>query len=94
HTPRTHSPLMSLGCAQNADGSLKDAADIVWHNDVDSVHPISSPVASTSVPGTHPFFDKANRFERVAGPRGGSPPRRSARTHLPSKRMVDPNNVE
>ncbi|KAJ7196637.1 hypothetical protein GGX14DRAFT_672205 [Mycena pura] len=41
----------ALGCAQNADGSLTDAADIVWHNDP-RIRSLIKPTASNASPGT------------------------------------------
>jgi hypothetical protein len=83
-----------LGCAQNPDGSLRDASEIEFFNDVDDTVPISGPSPSASRP-VHPLFTKVRPFERVAGVRRFSPhPRRSSRTSRPSARAKDPNNAE
>ncbi|KAJ7829842.1 hypothetical protein B0H13DRAFT_2213484 [Mycena leptocephala] len=83
-----------LGCAQNPDGSLRDASEIEFFNDVDDTVPISGPSPSASRP-VHPLFTKVRPFERVAGVRRSSPhPRRSSRTSRPSARAKDPNNAE
>lgn len=37
----------TLGCAQNDDGSLRNASDIVWYNDVDDSAPLASSAAAT-----------------------------------------------
>ncbi|KAJ6534813.1 hypothetical protein B0H19DRAFT_1080237 [Mycena capillaripes] len=36
------------GCAQNADGSLRDASDIQWYNDAADEHPISGASSSNA----------------------------------------------
>lgn len=77
----------ALGCAQNADGSLRDAKDIDFFEDRDDEHPISGPTASSSK--VHPFFTgSAKPVGKVAGSR------RSARKPQPSNRLTDPNNAE
>ncbi|KAJ7767712.1 hypothetical protein B0H16DRAFT_1453332 [Mycena metata] len=79
----------ALGCAQNFDGSLRDAADIVFYQDRDDEHPISAPAASSSTRKIHGFFTGATKpVGKVAGSR------RSARTSQPSGRLTDPNNAE
>lgn len=59
-----------LGCAQNADGSLRDASDIKWYNDADE-HPISGPSSSSasgSAASLHPIFTKGVRpLDKVGG---------------------------
>ncbi|KAJ6573228.1 hypothetical protein B0H10DRAFT_2105571 [Mycena sp. CBHHK59/15] len=79
-----------LGCAQNPDGSLRDASEIQFFNDVDDQHPISGPLpARTSSSGIHAFFTGAARpVGKVVGSR------RSSRTSRPSARVTDPNNAE
>jgi hypothetical protein len=84
-------------CALGPDGKLLDASEIVWVNDPDDPMPIApiqqAGVDTTALPPkssvTHPFF------------RGDPPPvvmiagsRRSARVPQPSKRALDPDNVE
>ncbi|KAJ7106433.1 hypothetical protein C8R43DRAFT_906248 [Mycena crocata] len=79
----------ALGCAQNADGSLRDASQITFYNDRDDDVPITGPEASSSTQ-LHPFFTgSAKPLGKVAGSR-----RRSSRTTRPSARMADPNNAE
>ncbi|KAJ6474858.1 hypothetical protein C8R45DRAFT_1160058, partial [Mycena sanguinolenta] len=76
-----------LGCAQKADGTLRDASEINWFNDRDDEQPTSGPAASSFQP--HPFFTgTAKPVGKIAGAR------RSARTTRPSARMIDPNNAE
>ncbi|KAJ7893874.1 hypothetical protein B0H14DRAFT_3427171 [Mycena olivaceomarginata] len=67
-----------LGCAQNSDGSLREAADIQWYNDVDDERPISGPSsgASTSTAPLHPIFTNIRPLAK------------------PSARAADPNNAE
>ena len=76
-------------CALGPDGKLLDASEIVWVNDPDDLMPIASAAVDATVLPPHPFF------------RGGPPPavmvagsRRSARVPQPSKRALDPDNVE
>ncbi|KAJ7193210.1 hypothetical protein GGX14DRAFT_325415, partial [Mycena pura] len=78
----------NLGCAQNSDGSLRDASQIQFFNDVDDEQSISGPPsASSSV--LHPFFTgNAHPVGIVAGSR------RSGRKPRPSARLVDPDNAE
>ncbi|KAJ7308729.1 hypothetical protein DFH08DRAFT_656603, partial [Mycena albidolilacea] len=84
-----------LGCAQNSDGSLCEAADIQWFNDVDDERPISGPSsgASTSTAPLYPIFTNIRPPTKVAGPRRFSP-RCSSRATKPSARTADPNNAE
>ncbi|KAJ7668067.1 hypothetical protein B0H17DRAFT_1210132 [Mycena rosella] len=86
----------ALGCAQNEDGSLRDASQILWYNDVDDEHSISGPppasTASSSRP-LAPIFTRAKPVGKVAGSRRSSP-RRSSRASRPSARAIDPNNAE
>ncbi|KAJ6596097.1 hypothetical protein B0H10DRAFT_1960212 [Mycena sp. CBHHK59/15] len=88
---------MEEGCAQNADGSLRDASEIQWYNGAADEHPISGPSsssASTSATPLHPIFTNGVRpLDKVGGVRRSSP-RRSSRTSKPSARAVDPNNAE
>jgi hypothetical protein len=46
---------MSDQCAVGPDGHLKDASEIVWHNDPDDEEPISAPgpIAASSTPPVH-----------------------------------------
>ncbi|KAF7372957.1 hypothetical protein MSAN_00502900 [Mycena sanguinolenta] len=88
----------ALGCAQNADGSLRNASELQWFNDADDEHPISGPPpsgASTSTIPVYPLFTKNVRpLDKVAGVRRSSPTRRSSRHSKPSARASDPNNAE
>lgn len=75
------------GCAQNADGSLRNASQITWYHDADDEVPIPGPKCSALPP--HPFFTgSAKPVGIVVGSR------RSARTTRPSARIADPDNVE
>ncbi|KAJ7091044.1 hypothetical protein C8R44DRAFT_817659, partial [Mycena epipterygia] len=47
----------ALECAQNVDGTLRDASQIKWFNDRDDELPTSGPNASSSQ--LHPFFTGA-----------------------------------
>ncbi|KAJ7266793.1 hypothetical protein C8J57DRAFT_1510884 [Mycena rebaudengoi] len=77
----------ALGCAQNVDGTLRDASQINWFNDHDHKLPASGPDASSSQ--LHPFFTGAAKpVGKIAGVC------RSSRTTRPSSRMIDPNNAE
>ncbi|KAJ6485598.1 hypothetical protein C8R45DRAFT_277076 [Mycena sanguinolenta] len=68
-----------LGCAQKADGTLRDASEINWFNDRDDEQPTSGPAVSSSQ--LHPFFTgTAKPVGKIAGAR------RSARTTRPSAR--------
>ncbi|KAJ7488681.1 hypothetical protein B0H11DRAFT_1912832 [Mycena galericulata] len=80
----------TLGCAQNSDGTLREASEIQFFHDVDDQHPISGPsAAGSSSSPTHPFFTGTARpVGKIAGSR------RSARQPRPSARISDPNNVE
>lgn len=85
-----------LGCAQNSDGSLRDASEIQFFNDVDDEHPISSPSSTrtSSSRSLAPIFtQRVKPVGKVAGSRRPSP-RRSSRTSRPSARAADPNNAE
>ncbi|KAF7326553.1 hypothetical protein MVEN_02608500 [Mycena venus] len=85
----------ALGCAQNSDGSLKDASQIIFFNDVDDEHPISGPQSSTPRPLAPIFAPKGKPLGLVAGSRRPSrSPRRSGRISRPSARLVDPDNAE
>ncbi|KAJ7154389.1 hypothetical protein C8R43DRAFT_885069, partial [Mycena crocata] len=84
----------SLGCAQNADGSLKDASEMEFFEDADSTVPIAGPSSSTAPkPPIHPIFTDIRPLRHVAGSRRSSP-RRSSRASRPSTRVTDPNNAE
>lgn len=75
-------------CALAADGTLLDAEDITFYNDPDDDIPLPArprPNGRT----LHAFFTGADApAVMVAGSR------RSARVSHPSKRLVDPDNVE
>jgi hypothetical protein len=71
---------MTDQCAVGADGNLKDASEIVWHNDPDDECPLPAPGRTTekSTAPVHHFFTGA---------------RHSARAPRPSTKIVDPDNV-
>jgi hypothetical protein len=78
--------LPDLGCAVRADGSLKDASEIVWHQDKDDDAPLPGSCLAASGASSqvlHPFFSG------IASPVA----RRSGRTSRPSNRVVDPDNA-
>ena len=80
-------------CAVRADGTLKDASEIDWFNDVDDDKPIpdlpANQIPSSSSTTLHPFFTGSRAPAIfVAGTR------RSARVPRPSTRMLDPDNIE
>ncbi|KAJ7705398.1 hypothetical protein B0H17DRAFT_666984, partial [Mycena rosella] len=78
----------TLGCAQNADGSPRDASEINWYQDRDDEHPTSGPQAPPS-PKVHPFFTgSAKPVGKIAGACC------SARATRPSSHIMDPNNAE
>ncbi|KAJ7230614.1 hypothetical protein GGX14DRAFT_554098 [Mycena pura] len=81
-----------LGCAQNADGTLKDASEIEWQDNPDNDQPTSTP-ASSSKPALAPIFDRAKPLGKIAGSRRPPSPRRSARATRPSARITDPDNA-
>ncbi|KAJ7084240.1 hypothetical protein C8R44DRAFT_894208 [Mycena epipterygia] len=54
-----------LGCAQNSDGSLRDASEIQFYNDVDDERPISGP--SSSRPLTPIFTRELSRATPKSG---------------------------
>lgn len=79
-------------CALAADGSLLDAADIIFYNDPDDDAPLpSSKSTSTSTP-VHPFFQGGTTVPAPDKLVTGS--RRSGRITRPSARITDPNNME
>jgi hypothetical protein len=84
----------TLGCAQNSNGTLRDASEIQFYHDVDSAKPL--PAASTSLSLTSrplaPIFTTQRPLGKVAGSRRS--PRRSSRQSKPSARVIDPNNAE
>ncbi|KAJ7759053.1 hypothetical protein B0H16DRAFT_1720476 [Mycena metata] len=80
----------ALGCAQNADGSLRDASEIQWFNDRND----EVPTPGLSPPPLHQIFTNVPPLCKVAGSRRSSPRRRSARQPRPSARAADPDNVE
>ncbi|KAJ7289883.1 hypothetical protein C8J57DRAFT_1016758, partial [Mycena rebaudengoi] len=85
----------TLGCAQDADGSLLDASKITWYNDADDDHPVAGP-SSGKAPSTTPLapiFTGLAPLCKVAGARRSSP-RHSSRTFRPSARAADPDNAE
>ncbi|KAF7354490.1 HAT dimerization [Mycena venus] len=86
----------ALGCAQKQDGSLRDASEIQFYNDVDDEHPISGPSAPDTAASTRqlaPIFTRGKPVGIVAGSHRPSP-RRSSRPSKPSARAIDPNNAE
>ncbi|KAJ7467625.1 hypothetical protein FB451DRAFT_1177991 [Mycena latifolia] len=75
-------------CAQNADGTLREARDIVFYDDVDDERPISGPKVSSST-WLRPFFTgSAKPAGKIAGAR------RSSRTSRPSAHITGPDNAE
>ncbi|KAJ7266088.1 hypothetical protein C8J57DRAFT_1329370 [Mycena rebaudengoi] len=76
----------SLGCAQNADDSLRDASDIQFYNDADDEHPISGPNSTRPIHGF--FTGAAQPVGKVASAR------RSGRESRPSACIKDPNNAK
>ncbi|KAJ6540774.1 hypothetical protein B0H19DRAFT_1078173 [Mycena capillaripes] len=77
----------AFGCAQNADGTLRDASEIDFYEDRDDESPLPRPTASSS--SLHPFFTRsAKPVGKVAGSH------RSSRKSLPSKCLMDSNNAE
>jgi hypothetical protein len=81
-------------CAVGLDGTLKDASEIEWFNDIDDDQPTKDPSTAVSsvllAPPTtmHPFFT------------GASPPallvagaHHSTCVSRPSVRVLDPDNV-
>ncbi|KAJ6505291.1 hypothetical protein C8R45DRAFT_776468, partial [Mycena sanguinolenta] len=77
----------TLGCAQNSDGSLRNASEIQFYHDVDDEHPISGPQSASSRP-LAPIFTRGKPVGMVAGSR------RSTRASRPSARVMDPDNAE
>ncbi|KAJ7789292.1 hypothetical protein B0H14DRAFT_2627372 [Mycena olivaceomarginata] len=59
----------ALVCTQNSDGSLKDASQIVFFNNVDDGHPISGPQSSTPHLLAPIFAPKAANNPSTAIPR-------------------------
>ncbi|KAJ7220391.1 hypothetical protein C8J57DRAFT_1018668, partial [Mycena rebaudengoi] len=84
----------TLGCAQDADGSLLDASKITWYNDADDDHPVAG-LSSGKAPSTTPLAPIFTGLAlcKVAGARHSSP-RRSSRTFHPSAHAADPDNAE
>ncbi|KAJ6569970.1 hypothetical protein B0H10DRAFT_1964883 [Mycena sp. CBHHK59/15] len=84
------------GCAQNADGSLREPSEIQFYNDVDDEHPISGPASAASTsssPVLAPISTRGSKpVRKVAGSRRS--PRRSSRATRPSARVLDPNHAE
>ncbi|KAJ7824422.1 hypothetical protein B0H13DRAFT_1919143 [Mycena leptocephala] len=83
----------AFGCAQNPDGSLRDASEIQFYNDVDDEHPISAAGTSSSTRPLAPIFARGTPVGKVAGSRRPSP-RHSSRTSRPSARAIDLSNAE
>ncbi|KAJ6603950.1 hypothetical protein B0H10DRAFT_2229558 [Mycena sp. CBHHK59/15] len=83
----------TLGCAQKPNGTLLDASEIQWFNDVDDDHPISGSATASSSRPLAPIFTRAKPVGKIAGSRRPSP-RRSSRSTRPSARITDPNNIE
>ncbi|KAG2346985.1 hypothetical protein BDR05DRAFT_945398 [Suillus weaverae] len=71
---------MTDQCAVGTDGNLKDASEIMWHNDQDDECPLPAPGPTTkkSTAPVHHFFTGA---------------RCSTRAPRPSMKIVDPDNV-
>ncbi|KAJ6563111.1 hypothetical protein DFH09DRAFT_1315739 [Mycena vulgaris] len=70
----------ALGCPQNADGSLRDASQISWYNEVDDEHSIVGPPPASTVSSSRPLapiFTRAKLVSKVTGSRRCSPRRSS-----------------
>ena len=85
------------GCAEDQDGCLLDATEIVWYNDADDDIPIA-PSSSGATKGsscqpsaaTATTLDKyfaSSPTKKIAGSR------RSTHVMRPSTKATDPNNV-
>ena len=85
--------MSSLGCAQDSDGKLLDAAQIDWYHDPNDKEPIAPALSSTSVQQQPSVTTLDTFFVQVppAGMVAGS--RRSNRTTRPSLKTTDPDNV-
>ncbi|KAG1839569.1 hypothetical protein DFJ58DRAFT_733292 [Suillus subalutaceus] len=84
-------------CALNADGSLKDAKDIVFYNDPDDTVPLP-PSAESAPPSAESAAAPTDAFSVLL--KAGCKPapltvgaRRSIRTSKPSARLRDANNT-
>lgn len=81
-----------LGCAQNADGSLKDPSEIKWYEDKDDDIPMdAAPQASSSSSSGRPPSSPtrhASPAEKIAGVR------RSGRPAIPSRRVLESRATE
>jgi len=80
-------------CAVRADGTLKEALEIKWFNDVDDDKPISelaaNPIPSSLSTTLHPIFTGSHAPATfVAGTHC------SAHVPHPSTRVLDPNNIK
>ncbi|KAJ6559019.1 hypothetical protein B0H10DRAFT_2369143 [Mycena sp. CBHHK59/15] len=84
------------GCAQNADGSLREPSEIQFYNDVDDEHPISGPASAASTSSSPVLAPISTRGSKPVGKVAGSrrSPRRSSRATRPSARVLDPNHAE
>jgi hypothetical protein len=79
-------------CALAADGSLLDAANIVFYNDPDDDAPLPSSKSASTLTPVHPFFQGGAAVPAPDKLITGS--RRSGRVTRPSARITDPNNME
>ncbi|KAG1893156.1 uncharacterized protein F5891DRAFT_1196785 [Suillus fuscotomentosus] len=78
---------MTDQCAVGADGNLKDASEIVWHNDPDDKCPLPAPGRTTekSTAPVHHFFTGAQSWsKRKAVDSGPGTSRRVARKVIPA----------
>ncbi|KAJ7230147.1 hypothetical protein GGX14DRAFT_384106 [Mycena pura] len=79
-----------LGCAQNADGSLKDVSDVVFYNDPDDVHPLPR---RSATPALAPIFQNGRpigKFPHRSPVRANYPAApRALTSHLPASPIPD-----
>jgi hypothetical protein len=80
----------SDACALNADGSLKDAKDIVFYHDPEDTVPLS-PAQPTTLTGSDAFSVLLKAGHKPVPVTAGS--RRSVHTSKPSARLRDAENV-
>ena len=91
------SPFASrkMSDALRPDGSLKDADEMEWYNDVDDDIPVSIPASSTpALLSSSSAQSLDNFFSSHAPAKKVSNIHQSSRTRKPSKRATDPDNAE
>ncbi|KAF5317589.1 hypothetical protein D9758_018466 [Tetrapyrgos nigripes] len=82
-------------CAVNPDGSLKDASEIVFYNDVDDMEPISGPSATGAASGdTRLSRNKHSKMLQAVedGATDEDPPKRKKRRMKKGKKSVKGSN--